>query len=299
VTRFSVVLLAVLLSFTCPAFGEEPAGETVEYDYDGHDVSKPELAWFARAYVPSEAIKAHQPAALVVMLHGVNKPLAKYPWMGGGTEPDLRPLISQMIATGSIAPTVIAAPSSIVPEQVAFTSFARFDLDQFLKRTFRALDGKVTVDRSRIIVVGHSGAGCNSTGGLASRSKRRLHAVLAVDTCMYVWLGTHLGKLPGATNVVVTYQTATWADRAFDAFSAAFFAASSPEPERKGLRIFERFEPAQNHHIEIVPMTLERWLPRLLAPVPIAEPGADSGMVPPSLGARQDATKWPNTCRNI
>ena len=59
-----------------------------------------------------------------------------------------------------------------------------FDLDAFLDRTAARLAGIATIDRSRVIVVGHSGAGCNIHGGLATalHAKTTPLADLVIDT---------------------------------------------------------------------------------------------------------------------
>ncbi len=261
-----VAALALGAALPCEAGESGLRGTTVEYA-DAGSAGHPELAWFARAYVAPEA-KAHRPVPLLIFLHGVNRDLVKYPWMGGGATPDLRPLIGRMIRDGQIGPLVIAAPSSIAPDEVQYTSWAHFDVDRFVERTIAALGDDATIDPSRIVLAGHSGAGCHSAGGIASAnsSARRLFAVLSIDTCLYFWHATELAKLPGETRVVVTYQTRSWRERPFEDFAAVFRRAAA-EAANGGSRVIEElYPPPEDAHVATVAMSLERWLPRLLTP---------------------------------
>jgi hypothetical protein len=245
-------------------------GKTIDYAYDGKDVASPRLAWLGRAYVPPETAKAAGPVPLVVFLHGLNAALIKHRWMGGGSEGDVRAIVGDLVARGAVAPVVVAGPSSIVASEVTFgASWRHFALDNFLTRTSAALQGVVTIDTGRIVVAGHSGAGCSPAGGLETlgQSTARLLAVLSIDTCMTGSLAESLARSDPRTHVVVGYQTITWSNRGFDLFRQVFEREVANHPAAPGvLREIDRQRPAQAPHDATVALTLARWLPRILPP---------------------------------
>lgn len=255
--------------------GELP-GETVDYPWDGKAAGRPHLAWTGRAYVPPEAAEVGRPLPLVVFLHGLNAALIPHRWMGGGSEGDVRAIAGKLVTSGDVAPLVVAAPSSVVKSQVAKgASWNHFDLDHFIDLTNARLKGNVDIDERRIVVVGHSGAGCSTAGGLATvgASKRRLLAIVAIDTCMAPAIATTLARSDARTHVVVTYQRLGWTKRPFAAFERAFERAVEKHPPRDGiLRKLDELAPKTAPHDRCVPMTLERYLPKLL-------PAADEGKV--------------------
>ncbi len=255
-------------------------GKTYEYHYDGADVRRPKLAWSARAYVPPEAAAAGKPLPLVVFLHGTNKKLIKYRWMGGGQDPDLRAVIGDMVKRGVIGPVILAAPSSVVKSQVSTSSWDYFDLDKFIARTEKALGGAGTIDTTRIVVAGHSGAGCSTEGGLATIAggKRHVLALLSIDTCMRTWLAHRLSHAGKHTHVVATYQTVSWTDRPFDDFRDAFAHDAALRPVEDGIeRTVEEVHPERPAHQATVALTFERWLPKLLGATASASTTAPAG----------------------
>ena len=272
----TAVLLALALCTTtvCARAGDstsEPplSGSTIDYDYDGRDIGHPERAWQGRAYVPPAARKASDPVPLVVFLHGLNKALIEHRWMGGGTEGDVRRIIGTMVERGAVEPVVVAGPGSIVASQVSHgASWDFFDLDNFLDRTIEALRGVARIDEARIVVAGHSGAGCSSAGGLATvgQSRRPLRAILSIDTCMGGWLAEALARSKPSTHVVVSYQTRSWRSRSFAVFRKLFEREVARHPPAAGvLRELDEQKPAGAYHDATVALTFQRWLPKVLA----------------------------------
>jgi hypothetical protein len=254
-------------------------GSTIDYAYDARDIGRPERAWLGRAFVHSRAAASPTaPLPLLVFIHGLNTDRIKYRWMGGGNEGDVRRIVADLIEAGQIPPAIVAAPSSIIPaaSSNAATSWPSFDLDRFLDLTAENLAGVATIDRSRIVVAGHSGAGCNPTGGLpaALKGKTRPLAAISIDTCMMPTVGAELARAHPSTHVIVSWQTQTWARRPFADFKATFLREVEKAPPNAGVfRELEAARPTEPMpHDAMVPLTFRTWLPKLLgnpsAPAP-------------------------------
>lgn len=245
-------------------------GTSYDYAWDGRDAGHPERAWLGRAYVPPEvAADASRPVPLLVFLHGLNRELIPFRWMGGGKEGDVRRIVADLVAKGRVPPMVVAAPSSVVKSAVsaAETSWPAFDLDHFIAATKDALAGHAVVDETRILVAGHSGAGCNDRGGLATAAQAKAHlfAVLSMDTCMGLGLAERLAHVPGDTAVVVTWQEQSWASRPFRDFRRYFQHELTRAKDVTAPRELERIAPREPFpHDALVHLTLEEWLPKLL-----------------------------------
>lgn len=260
-------------------------GVSYEYQYDGADVGHKERAWLGRAFVHSSlATVPGKAAPILVFLHGMNTDLIKYRWMGGGQEGDVRRIVAELMEEGSVTPMIVAAPSTIDPVTAsnAVLLWPAFDLDGFLDRTAARLAGVATIDRSRVIVVGHSGAGCNIRGGLATalHAKTPPFADLVVDTCMATDFAKDLAHAPPTTNVIVSWQSISWEDRLFDDFRHVFKRElKKAVPPLDGvLRELDYEQPTQGGpHDAMVGLTLRRWLPKLVPPPAPAKvaPAAD------------------------
>ena len=145
---------------------------------------------------------------------------------------------------------LVAGPSTVDPVAAgnAMISWPAFDLDTFLDRTAARLAGVATIDRSRIIVAGHSGAGCNVKGGITTVSKE-------------------LAQVRPTLNVVVSWQTLSW-DRPFNDFRRVFEReVQKTKPAAGVLRALTLEKPTRPMpHDAMVELTLQKWLPKLLPP---------------------------------
>jgi hypothetical protein len=265
-------------------------GTSFDYDYDGKDVGHPERRWMGRAFVHKKAAAlAGQPLPVVVFLHGNNGEGIKYRWMGGGPEGDLRRILSDMMEAGQVPPLLVAAPSSIDPGTMtnAGASWPSFDLDLFLDRTADRLGSAASLDRGRVIVAAHSGAGCNIHGGLNAALHARTTPVLAgfsIDTCMLLDLAKDLAHVRPTTHVIVSWQSLSWPEREFGAFKSVFLreVKKAPPVAAGVLRELDEEQPtAPMPHDAMVSITLKKWLPRLLSPAPpdsgVATTAVDGG----------------------
>ncbi len=244
-------------------------GETVDFPYDGGDVKDPRRAYEGRVFITDKAAVADRPVPLVVFFHGLNRDLIPHRWMGGGNEGDVRRIVGELVADGKVQPVVLAGPGSIEPAAVSGgASFPTFDFDNFVELTERALGGRVKIDKERIVVTGHSGAGCSAEGGIVTATKARVVplAVVSIDTCMAGSLADALGRASPRTHVLVTWQTASWS-RSFDHFRKVFEGRVRESPPSSGiLRELDQLPNLPKSHDATVKQTFDKWLPRLLPP---------------------------------
>lgn len=247
----------------------ELAGETIDFPFDGKTVDDPTQSYEGRVFITDRASVAAGPVPLVVFFHGLNRALIPHRWMGGGDEGDVRRIAGELVSAGAVAPLVLAGPGSIEKAAVSGgASFPTFDFDRFVDLTEKAVGDRVKIDRERVVVLGHSGAGCSAKGGIVSATASKLVplAVVSIDTCMPGSLADALGRAGPKTHVVVTWQTATW-DRGFDHFRAVFDARVKEHPAGAGvLRELDSLPNLPRSHDATVKQTFDKWLPRLLPP---------------------------------
>lgn len=241
-------------------------GKTVDFTYDASELKDRSRAYEGRIFLHEKALKALGPVPLVVFIHGLNRALIPHRWVGGGDEGDVRRILSELMEAGKIPPVILAAPGSIQKDAVSFgASFPAFDYDKFIELVKANLKG-AEIDDTRVIVTGHSGAGCSDKGGIiaALNAKAAPLAVISIDTCMAGPLASALGAAPPDMNVIVTWQTATW-ERNFDHFKKVFAAEKDKHPPSKDiLRELDHLPSLPRSHDATVKQTFDKWLPRLL-----------------------------------
>ena len=267
-------------------------GASYDYDYNGGE-GHPERRWMGRVFVHKKAAATPERSLpVVVFLHGNNNEKIKYRWMGGGQEGDVRRVVSEMIEAGQIPPVLVAAPSSIDPNTMGSAGFSwpAFDLDLFLDRTEERLGGAASIDRGRVVVTGHSGAGCNIRGGLNTALHAQQTPVLAgfvIDTCMMLDLAKDLAHVRPTTHLVVSWQSISWPEREFGAFKTMFNReVKKTTPAAGVLRELDYEQPnVPGVHDAMVGITLRKWLPRVLgAGTPPVTPDApEAGVDPPTV----------------
>jgi hypothetical protein len=169
----------------------------------------------------------HEGAPLLVFLHGANGDVM-HRWLGGSG--DVRKIVAAWSTLPGTDPPIVAGPSQTRDAHNGATLFADFDLDEFVDAVEAALPAGVSVDEERIVVVGHSGAGCNEEGGLVSAPSGTIApmALVAIDTCMDASFGDRLDDATGDAPAWVFWEP-RW-PRPISAFRATF------EDERPQLR---------------------------------------------------------------
>lgn len=147
---------------------------------------------------------------LVVWLHGNNEEGEMRRGVGAPGN-DLRKLVP--------APYVVAAPSQTLGAKGA-SLFAGFNLEDFVDAVEKAIGA--SIDRSKVVVIGHSGAGCAGNAGIyGNYGSIKPKQVIALDTCLGPAFAVLLAAIARNSKVSVYYQTRSWT-RDFAGFTKAF-----------------------------------------------------------------------------
>ncbi|MFO0612575.1 MAG: hypothetical protein U0414_08315 [Polyangiaceae bacterium] len=250
-------------------YEKEPIdGKTIDFEYDGADVHNRTLAYTGRLFVPTEGVGSKTPLAMLTFIHGFNFKLVPHRWLGGGQEGDARRILSEMVKRGLIPPMIVGGPGSVQPEAVCGgSSFPIFDFDNYVKLSKKALAGVAEIDDTHLIVVGHSGAGCTDTGGIAAPGFSKVYppeAIISIDTCMNTLLARGLAAANPDVNVIVVYQRNAWV-REFDDFIRIFKREVAQHPATPGvMRTLDEFGSIS--HNNMVPLTMLKYLPFFIGP---------------------------------
>ncbi len=214
------------------------------------------------AAVLPDSASPEAPLPLVVFLHGTNPTSEPHMWLGGGGK-DLRPLVKRLIDSGVVKPFVLAAPSQTKNAGLAATVWQGFDLNSFVDDVVQATDGRVNIDRTRVVLAGHSGAGCNPHGGLAadfwSAGVPLPLALVSIDPCLDRKMGGAFARRPTEVPLLLWWQPAIWIRQ-----PAKFEAAlSRDKPEQRVDRVRELPPMGANPHEAILPVAFESALREL------------------------------------
>jgi hypothetical protein len=205
---------------------------------------------------------------VVVFLHGLNPQGALHRWLGGNGE-DLRSLATELIQTGAVRPFVLAAPSQTRNAAKGRFLWDSFDVQDFLATTQAALGPSTPLDMDDVLLVGHSGAGCNHTGGLlgvaTQQGQWHPRGVVALDTCLSPQTGATLGGAAGDSLLWVQWQRG-WHQNV-PGFLKAFDSFASRNVQERIIVEEIRFNesPDEGAHAAIVPFGFERVLRTWLA----------------------------------
>ena len=267
--------LAIVLSTAALLVASDAeAGGTTTFPYRQKTLLYSRDPAGALAYVTSGA--THGDALpVVVFLHGMNRDGIVHPWFGP-PQGDLRSIVEPLVRGGRVAPFILAAPTHTRNATAAAAMWPELELGDFLDATDAALAGSARVDRSRVIVVGHSGAGCNAAGGLLGDGVLRARplAVVAIDTCVDELVTPRLAALAAVADVRFFWHR-SWRRPVSD-LAAACTACTIEE--------VVDLPPRAVPHVAMVPAVLRRVLPDLL---PAASPTADADA--------QGTTRWMTT----
>jgi hypothetical protein len=219
------------------------------------------------AAVVPEGASPEQPLPLVVFLHGTNPSSEPHMWLGGGGR-DLRPLVKRLLDSGEVKPFVLAAPSQTKNAGLAATVWQGFDLNSFVDDVVRATDGLISIDRTRVVLAGHSGAGCNPSGGLAadfwSAGVPLPLALVSIDPCLDRKMGGAFARRPTEVPLLLWWQPAIWV-REPAKFEAAL---GRDKPEQRVDRLRELPPMGANPHEAILPVAFESALRELFGAEP-------------------------------
>lgn len=213
----------------------------------------------------TEGVAQDDAVPVVVYLHGLNERGPVHYWYGYFNN-DLRTIADEVVATGGVRPFVLAAPSQTRDANAASRLWKDFDLDLFLNATEAALPRSMTLDRTTVIVIGHSGGGCNVNGGLLGTVSPFISTkpagIVDVDACYDAELGLALAAAPTETPVWAFYQPFTWT-RDFEGFRSAFLEGSAGRGDREAHFVVETRASADPHNT-ILERAFREALPALL-----------------------------------
>jgi hypothetical protein len=260
--RRSVAALLAALACTSSATAAPP-GTTIDFAPGTSERDRTTRTWQGRAWLhPAVSADPQRPRPLIVFMHGLNTEKIPFRWMGGAPDPDVREMVASLIDQHMIEPAILVAPTTTYECEMPRSMWPAFDLDRFLALALRNLDARAAVDRGRVVLVGHSGAACNTAGGMitALRGGFPVRAALVIDTCMDVAAAPLLALAPPSTDIVVAWQPLGW-NRPFNEFEHVFLETSTARYS-KGIRKVQRIDLNVVHaHNAIVAVALQRWLP--------------------------------------
>lgn len=207
---------------------------------------------------------AKEPVPLVVLLHGLNPSHELHLWLGGGGH-DLRPLATELMRHEEIGPFVFAAPSQTKGGGATRSLWTGFELGTFVDAVAAATADSLEIDRTRVILVGHSGAGCNPEGGLASHfddaAQPLPRALVSIDPCLDAEMGAAMAKRPADVPLLVWWQSSIWPRSPVDFWTALTLDESGPRVDR----MLTLEVQATNPHDAILPLAFEVAVRELLA----------------------------------
>jgi hypothetical protein len=266
-----VLGLASAIAFvaTMASGSRADAAYRATFPYHDADWLAPNESNGGAAVVPSRVpVGAHVP--LVVFLHGVNMDMAVHAWSGAKGLPDMTVVADDLVESRVAIPFILAAPSQTRTAWSGRKMWQGFDLDEFADAVDRGLAGRAFVQRDVVIVMGHSGAGCNPDGGLLYAAghvgKITPRAFVAIDTCMDAEVGAALAAAPASSRVVVRWQPDIW-PRQVDEFHNAFLAIAMSRHRPDAIIEVVR-GLGGDAHAAMAEDTFRSTLPRLLAEKP-------------------------------
>jgi hypothetical protein len=254
----SILLSAVVSLVASPA----SAAETRYFRHADERYLYPHQRNGAAALLPERAAPDIA-VPLVIFLHGTNSMAEPHLWFGGGGR-DLRPVAARLMKERKARQFVLAGPSQTKGAALAHTLWSGFDLDAFVDDVVAATRDALQIDRSKVVVAGHSGAGCNPTGGLARQFWATATvtplALASIDPCLDGEMGGAFAKRPADVPLLVWWQSAIWV-REPEAFWGALVAGKPVERVDRMTRVVAH---GPNPHDAIVPVAFEALLRDLL-----------------------------------
>lgn len=208
---------------------------------------------------------------LYIYLHGLNRDRVLHRWMHG-SHWDMRTIVGPMTMEGIVGPmAVVVVATTGDSAQAAATIYPRMNVPALVDSADRALGPSgFHIDRSRVTFSSHSASGCEMGNGLyAAVGSPAVQTVFDIDCCMDARFGRALATAPPWQRVIAVYQDYMWRNgRSFESFTSTFTRLSSLSANPMN-RVLEHYTMAGiDVHNDIVPVTLRRWLPALVPPVP-------------------------------
>jgi poly(3-hydroxybutyrate) depolymerase len=242
------------------------AHEDITFPYGAPRYVPERLAARAGLVVVPSALPRGARAPLVVFFHGLNQDGPLHKGLGAPGTADMRVVFERLQAEGKTAPFLVAAPSQTRDAARPWGMWQAFDLGDFVEHAAAALAGRAEIDRAKIVVLAHSGGGCNLHGSALRAASARApapHAVVLADTCFDQGVAETLLLAAPSTRLFAYYQTHSW-ERDFGPFQAALFANRAVGPRDR--RFVQVSLPGGGAHDRLFQVAVERAFPELLPP---------------------------------
>lgn len=226
--------------------------------------------WVTPTAVPGE------PLPLFIYMHGLNRMRIHHRWLHGSVW-DMRTIVGPLAMSGAIGPMAVAVPSTTSDDAFSsLTIYRTLDVAGFVEAAAQAIGAQgFVIDRNRVIYTAHSASSCAPHNGLFSGiGVRAAPIIFNIDGCMNQEFGNLLGDAPDWQQVIVLYQDYMWR-RDYSGFLHTWNRSIARHPN--SVRMIEYYRMVGNDvHNEIVPISLRKWLPKLVPPTyegaPPAEP---------------------------
>jgi len=259
--------MSMLMVTGIPLVACAQSGTTIDFAYHDETALLAGQSRAGRVYAP-RPLSTGDRVPLVVFLHGLNSRPVKNMWLGDGIRDDLRVVVDRLLAKDEIAPLLLAGPSQTRDSVSSSRLWLDFDLAEFTAAVENALLGRAQVRRDAVVLVGHSGAGCNPEGGLArsaaNASSALPRAIVAIDTCLDPWVAYKLSQAPAELELFVYFQRDEW-PRPFQDFRL-LLAEATPARALGRWKTVEVSDLYKDRHNTIVPEVLARALKELFPP---------------------------------
>ncbi len=236
----------------------DAAGRFIDLPYRDSKLLGAGRAKSTRVWLPNTA-KGDRWYTMVVLLHGLNKAGRMYPLLDP-KRVDVSRVATRLILSGKVRQRfILVAPTQIVGAAHSDTLWRHFDLPGFVEHVRRRLPRWLKL-RDRVVVMGHSGAGCTPGSGLwwiARRYQPMVRAMATMDTCMDERFGEHLwqhlwpkpgrrrGKEPALGTWLINFWQPGW--------------RRDPEGFERGLRM-ELLADRGPRGMRLIKRNSRRWL---------------------------------------
>ncbi len=209
-TVYIVAVVAIVCLWARQTFA---GGQVIRFSFHDTKLLRREHRLGATAFI-SGLPNSDTPLPLVVFLHGLNPSGILYRWFGAASDVNLTDVASRLISGKQTAPFVLAGLSQTRQAAHSGQLWPDFDLNEFVGAVEREINNKVVIDRTRVVLMAHSAAGCNVRGGALGAVVRETSLaprdLVLIDTCMNSSAARNLQRAAPRTRLWLRWQGMSW-----------------------------------------------------------------------------------------